>query len=59
MGNKPFFMNKLEEALISLKVNKTFKCSFGIFLEKGIFPDKMKIVKLTPILKSGDKSDLS
>ena len=28
-------------------------------IEKGIFPDDLKIAKVTPIYKAGDKSDLS
>ena len=32
---------------------------FSISLKKGIFPEKMKIDKVSPIFKKGDKSILS
>ena len=31
----------------------------GVFLEKGVFPDDLKIVKVTPVDKAGDKRDIS
>ena len=35
------------------------KYLFNLSIEKGIFPDDLKIAKVTPIYKSDDKSDLS
>ena len=32
---------------------------FQLSLEKGVFPDDLKIAKVTPIYKAGDSSDLS
>ena len=32
---------------------------FSLSLKKGIFPEKMKIAKVSPIFKKGDKSILS
>ena len=32
---------------------------FQISLEKGVFPDDLKIAKVTPIYKTGDNSDVS
>ena len=32
---------------------------FQLSLEKGVFPDDLKIAKLTPIYKAGDNSDVS
>ena len=32
---------------------------FQLSLEKGVFPDDLKIVKVTPIYKAGDNSDIS
>ena len=44
----------LSKLVLDIHFCVTFKYSFDIFLEKDVFPDKMKIVELTPILKSGD-----
>ena len=35
------------------------KCLLNLSIEKGIFPDDLKIDKVTPIYKADDKSDLS
>ena len=32
---------------------------FQLSLEKGVFPDDLKIAKVTPIYKTGDNSDIS
>ena len=32
---------------------------FQLSLEKGVFPDDLKITKVTPIHKTGDNSDIS
>ena len=32
---------------------------FNLSFEKGIFPDRMKIGKVTPVFKGGDSADLS
>ena len=32
---------------------------FQLSLEKGVFPDDLKIAKVTPIYKAGDNSDIS
>ena len=36
-----------------------FKYIFNLSFEKGIFPDHMKIAKVTTVLKGGDSTDLS
>ena len=35
---------------------KPLKHVFGLSLKKGIFPDKLKVARVTPIFKSGDES---
>ena len=35
------------------------KYMFNLPFEKGIFPDYMKIAKVTPVFKGGDSADLS
>ena len=32
---------------------------FNLSIEKGIFPDELKVAKVTAICKANDKSDLS
>ena len=32
------------------------KCIFDLFLKRGTFPEKMKIVRVTPVFKSGNTS---
>ena len=32
---------------------------FRVSIQQGIFPDSLKITKVTPIFKSGDKNNLS
>ena len=36
-----------------------FKYIFNLSFEKGIFPDHMKIAKVTTVLKGGGSTDLS
>ena len=36
-----------------------FKYIFNLSLKKGIFPDRVKIAKVTPVFKGGDSVDLS
>ena len=35
------------------------KYMFNLSFEKGIFPDRMKIAKVTPVFKGGDSADLN
>ena len=42
--------NKLKTPLMKI---------LNLSLNKGIFPDKMKVAKVTPIFKKGDKSSIS
>ena len=39
-------------------IHEPLKYLFNLSLEKGIFPDNLKIAKVTPIFKSGDSTDL-
>ena len=38
---------------------KPTKHIFNLSLNKGIFPDKLKVARITPIFKSGDKENVS
>ena len=38
---------------------ETLIYQFELSLEKGVFPDDLKIAKVTPIYKAGDNSDIS
>ena len=38
---------------------ESLKYLFNLIIEKGIFPDDLKIAKATPIYKADDKNDLS
>ena len=40
-------------------VCETLIYQFELSLEKGVFPDDLKIAKVTPIYKAGDNSDIS
>ena len=42
-----------------LALMRTSEISCDLSIEKGIFPDDLKITKVTPIYKTEDKSDLS
>ena len=66
MDSKPLSINELKDAYFLLKINKSFGvlCEpliylFQLSLEKGVFPDDLKIAKVTPIYKTGDSSDIS
>ena len=73
MKTKQLSMNELKDAFFSLKINKSsgyddisfsilcepLKYLFDLSIEKRIFPDDLKITKVTPIYKEHDKSDLS
>ena len=40
------------------KLYSIFKLIFHLLLEKEIFPDDLKIAKVTPVFKGGDRSEL-
>ena len=52
-----FSSNIIIDAYDSLK-NTLFHV-FKVSIEQGIFPDSLKIAKVTPIFKSGDKDNVS
>ena len=68
---KEFFLLKINESrgVDNVSFNIIIKCSgvlckpliylFHLSLEKGVFPDGLKIAKVTPIFKAGDSSDIS
>ena len=56
MKTKPLSMNELKDAFYSLKSNKS---PFNLSNEKGVFPDDLKIARVTPIYKVEDSSDVS
>ena len=74
MDPKPLSMNELQDAFFSLKINERsgvddVKKRFGMLcklliylfqlsLEKRVFPDNLKLAKVTPIYKVGDNSDI-
>ena len=37
---------------------KTLMHVFNLSLEKGIFPDDLKIAQVTPVFKAGDESEM-
>ena len=41
------------------KLCDPFKYIFNLSFEKGIFPDRMKIAKVTPVFKGGNSAGLS
>ena len=72
MNSKSLSINESKDAFFSLKISKILgvkKCFwvlckpliylFQISLEKGLFPDDLKIGKVTPIYKAKDDSDIS
>ena len=59
---EPITINELKDTFFSLKINKSAgydEISFNLSFEKGIFPDRMKIAKVTPVFKGNDSADLS
>ena len=45
-------------------LKKCFRCEplrhvFSLFIEIGVFPDKLKITRVSPVYKAGDSSDLN
>ena len=56
-GNDNLHVNVIRKLYHELKI--TLMNIFSLSLKKGIFPEKMKIVKVSPIFKKGDKSILS
>ena len=71
MENKPLSINELKDAFFhdNISYNVVSKCFgelctplkhiFDLSFENGIFPDSLKIAKVTPVYKSGDSSSLS
>ena len=74
MESQPLPINELKDAFFSLKINKSpghdgvsfnvIKKCFGelgvnLSIVKGIFPDDLKIAKVTPIYKAGNSSNVS
>ena len=41
------------------ELNYTLKYLFGKSIEKGVFPNALKIARITPFFKGGDTSDIS
>ena len=56
-GFDDFSSNIIIDAYDSLK--STLFHVFKVSIEQGIFPDSLKIAKVTPIFKSGDKDNVS
>ena len=56
-GYDDISFNAFKKCFISLC--EPLKYLFNLSIEKGIFPDDLKLAKLTPICKADDKSDLS
>ena len=80
MESQPLSINKLKDAFLSLKINKSsghdgvsfnviqkcfgelcesFKYLFNLSIVKGVFPDDLKIAKVTPIFKADNSSNIS
>ena len=57
LGYDDISFNVIKKCFSSLC--EPLKYLFNLSIEKGIFPDDLKIAKVTPIYKSDDKSDLS
>ena len=64
MESKPLLISELKDACFQLKINKSSSVddvSFNIIItppERGVFPDNLKIAKVTPVYKAGDNSDI-
>ena len=56
-GYNDISLNVVKKCFSSLC--EPLKYLFNLSIEKGIFPDDLKIAKVTPIYKADDKSDLS
>ena len=56
-GNDNLHVNVIRKLYHELKI--PLMNIFSLSLKKGIFPEKMKIAKVSPIFKKGDKSILS
>ena len=64
-------INELKNAFFSLKINKStvadeigelsdiLRYVFGLSLQTWIFPDPLKIAKMTPVFKTGDLKEIS
>ena len=70
MESQPLSINELKDAFFSLKINKSRQKCFGELCEplkylfilsivKGIFPDDLKIEKVTQIYKADNSSSVS
>ena len=66
---KPLSINELKDAFFSLDINKSLKNCFGalhkpllhlfnLSIIKGIYPDDLKIARVTPVFKGGDDKEL-
>ena len=64
MESKPLLISELKDACFQLKIKKSCSVddvSFNIIItppERGVFPDNLKIAKVTPVYKAGDNSDI-
>ena len=38
---------------------ETLKYAFNLSIETGVFPDKLKIARVSPVYKAGDAGDLT